>query len=213
MSDSYFAAIMAPQSVRDKFAPLAGVMPKDWQIKNPDNYHFSLAYLQDLNGRRPSDLSDIFKRAANQFQKDAEQAYIPLGMEGLSYFTNHTPPAKARKWKDIPKHILYARPSHDAANDMITLHNKIISLLRKHGYPFGLTQINPHMTLAKIPQDQTDAMEAFERKHGVLKSAMEPVRSFGLYRTIPGETAEQLRKSGRMEPPKYELIEEFALDI
>jgi 2'-5' RNA ligase len=213
MTGAVFAAIMAPETIRITYGALAKKMPPNWEIKNPANYHFSLAYLDQLtNPDKLETASNLLKKAVQKFRDTSGQDHIALGMDGLSYFINHSQPTKRKKTNETP-HVFFGRPSHEASNDIISLHNKIIGVLRAHGFPFGRLQINPHMTIAKVPQSDLDVMEAFERVHGALAMPPQPVRTFGLYRNTQTETAAALRKSGQIEPPKYELLEEFDLGL
>lgn len=217
MQSGAFLAIMIPPPVRDIFAAKSALMPRSWDIKHPENLHISVLYQNDLDIGDTCELArrrELTSKGIQKFRLIENTDRIVLTFPGFGYYTNHEDPKKGRPHFRTESHNLHVAVDQAANNQIKFLHSCIIPFFRANGAKFGLTKIDPHVTVARVPKDEVDLMFDFGRAHSSDIAAIPPleITHLGLYRNTSNQSIRELREAGEQEGPKYELIEEYPLE-
>jgi 2'-5' RNA ligase len=125
---------------------------------------------------------------------------------GLAYFLRD-PHARSR----TAQNVLWARPDHAADNQMRSLHYKISRALADNHLDYGIKDITPHLTVAKVPANDNRLIEAFAAAHdGQGVTAPWRCDRFGVYETLDrADPRHPANNGGR--GTRYVRVAEFIL--
>lgn len=168
----FFVAVMPPAAVTAGMTGLRGLGPAAWDWKGHEDYHISLAF--------PGMLGEAQLARLLAAMATVRHAPFDVQFTGLAYFLRD-PHARSR----TAQNVLWARPDHAADNQMRSLHYKISRVLADHHLEYGLKDITPHLTVAKVPANDNRLIEAFAAAHdGHGATGAWRCDRFGVYETL-----------------------------
>lgn len=194
----FFIAVMPPPGVTAPLTALRGRGPADWDWKGHGDFHISLAFPGVLDDRRLAQLIAVLDNVRHE----------PFTAEfsGLAYFLKD-PHARSR----AAQNVLWARPAHGADNQLRSLHYKIAHALKDAKFEYGISDITPHLTVAKVPANDNSLVEKFAAAHDAhgVTGGWHCDR-FGLYETIPRTDPRHPANNGG-QGTRYIRVAEFIL--
>lgn len=163
-----FAAISPPDEWRDRLAALQAGLP-DGRLTRWENLHLSLAFFDEVDGRRAEDLHAALGAVS--------APAFDLWLDGTAAFGG----AKPR--------LLYAAARRDPA--LMHLRDKVAQAARGAGVALGAERYAPHVTLKRLkPGEMTHGRIArwLEAGAGFLAGPAR-VTAFSLFRSTLGRAA------------------------
>lgn len=122
-----FTGIEVPTATRDALAMLRGGFPGARWI-DAENYHLTLRFIGDIDGRTASDIAEILPRVRPR--------EISIAIEGLASFGGRRP------------HAIIAKIA--PTRDLTDLHAEHERLMRRLGLSPETRRFTPHITLARL---------------------------------------------------------------
>lgn len=194
----FFIAVMPPPAITGPIAGLQHKGPADWDWKLHGDYHISLALPGMLTDRQLTRMI----AALQTVRHDPFEAHF----SGLAYFLKD-PHARSR----AAQNVLWARPDHATDRHMRSLHHKIARALANDNFSYGINDITPHLTVAKVPANDNSLIEAFAAAHdaqGV--TARWTCDRFGLYETLDKSDPDHPAQNGG-RGSRYRHVADFIL--
>lgn len=151
----FFIAVFPPDRITGGIDRLRRKGPPEWDWKHGSDFHISLAF--------PGRLGESEFKKLQQALREFEFPPFVLSFKGMGVFAREPEDSHSRK------HVLWARPEAEADNALRALHKKLSHFLSKRGFPYGLREITPHLTVAKA-EGPPDLMEQFAAAHAGLKT-------------------------------------------
>jgi 2'-5' RNA ligase len=152
-------ALVLPEDVKDTIAAITGGLPgADWT--EPGQYHLTLRFLGEVDGPAFADLREGLSALS------ARSFYLTL--RGLGVFPLRGDPE-----------TLWVGAERSEA--LISLRNKIESLVVRRGQPPEGRKFHPHVTLARVRSSRPDWVGAYVAGHSLFSAADIPVQSFALF--------------------------------
>lgn len=194
----FFIAVMPPAEMTASIAGLQTQGPDLWDWKSPEDYHVSLAL--------PGVLGEAQAQRLIAALQTVRHAPFELQFSGLAFFLKD-PHARSR----VAQNVLWARPDHAADKQMRSLHNKIVRALADNNFSYGIYDITPHLTVAKVPANDNSLIEAFAHAHDTA-GVTEVWRCdrFGLYETLERSDPRHPSQNGG-RGSRYRRVAEFTL--
>lgn len=194
----FFVAVMPPAPTTTPMTTLRGKGPAGWDWKGQEDYHISLAFPGMLNDAQ---LIRLLAALAS-VQHDSFDAQFT----GLAYFLRD-PHARSR----TAQNVLWARPDHTTDNQLRSLHFKIARVLAENHLDYGIKDITPHLTLAKVPANDNHLIESFAAAHdGHGVTPLWRCDRFGVYETLDrSDPRHPANNAGR--GTRYVRVAEFTL--
>lgn len=194
----FFIAVMPPPATTAAITQLRGQGPAAWDWKGHDDFHISLAFPGLLN---EAQLTRLLTALAT-VQHDAFDAQFT----GLAYFLRD-PHARGR----VGVNVLWARPDHTADNQLRSLHYKIAKALADNHLDYGIKDITPHLTVAKVPANDNSLIQAFAAAHdGLGVTGVWRCDRFGVYETLERTDPRHPANNGG-RGTRYVRVAEFML--
>lgn len=193
----FFVAVMPPQSQTEAIDKLRHYGPANWDWKRHGDYHVSLALPGMLDTGQVGRLIKALR--------EVEQEPFTLRFDGLGYFLKD--PFKRSRGA---QNVLWARPAATGDNALRSLHNRIAETLKRHKFSHGISDITPHLTVAKVPGHENSLIEQFAAAHAGTMTPTWHCDRFGLYETLPSaDPRHPDQNQGRGS--RYVKIAEFTL--
>jgi 2'-5' RNA ligase len=175
-----FCALELPASVRGRLIALGGGLPGARWVPE-ENFHVTLRFIGEVG---EASFDDIVAALST-----VTVAAFDLAVAGMGHFERKRRPTML--WAGV-----------DANDNLLQLHDRIESALRRAGFPSEERRYEPHVTLARF--DGTASAErvaAFLRANSLFRAAPFRVERFVLFSSVLG-------RSG----PTYRPEAEFPLD-
>lgn len=194
----FFVAVMPPDGATLDMTALRAKGPSHWDWKGQDDYHISLAFPGLLN---ETQLARLLTALATVRHEPFDAQFT-----GLAYFLRD-PHARNR----TAQNVLWARPDHAADNQLRSLHFKIARALASHHLDFGIKDITPHLTVAKVPANDNSLIESFAAAHDAHAVTNKwRCDRFGVYETLDkSDPRHPAHNGGR--GTRYVRVAEFML--
>ena len=194
----FFVAVMPPADATVDMTVLRAKGPSHWDWKGHDDYHISLAF-PGLLGE--AQLARLLAALATVQHEPFDAQFT-----GLAYFLRD-PHARNR----TAQNVLWARPDHMADNQLRSLHFKIAYALAAHHLDFGIKDITPHLTVAKVPANDNSLIESFAAAHdGHGVTGTWRCDRFGVYETLDKSDPRHPAQNGG-RGTRYVRVAEFML--
>ena len=154
-----FVALALPESVRLRLSEIAGGLPgADWV--EADQYHLTLRFLGEVDAAALADLREgLSSVSARSFH---------LSLRGLGVFPLRGDPETL--WVGA-----------DRGEGLLSLRNKVESLVVRRGQPPESRKFHPHVTLARVRGSRPDWVGAYVAGHSLFSAPDIPVQSFALF--------------------------------
>jgi|GEM_PF-1357577 len=195
----FFIAVCPPDHVcQDLNNKLNNARPSDpdWEWKQPENYHISLAFPGPLDDKNLQELKRILSRV--------NMPSFDMKLEGMGVFM------RSQNSKQNNTHVVWARPDNKCDNALRRLHYKIANLISKSGFKYGKRDVTPHITIVKTPVLQGQKTHDYLNANHDVSSDEWHCDSFGLYETIRGSDPDHPRNNNG-QGSKYRKVESFQL--
>ena len=194
----FFVAVMPPPGTTVAITDLRGKGPAEWDWKGQEDFHISLAFPGMLG---EGQLSRLLTALANVRHEPFDAQFT-----GLAYFLRD-PHARSR----TAQNVLWARPDHAADNQLRSLHYKISRALADNQLDYGIKDITPHLTVAKVPANDNSLIESFAAAHnGHAVTPSWRCDRFGVYETLDrADPRHPANNGGR--GTRYVRVAEFIL--
>jgi RNA 2',3'-cyclic 3'-phosphodiesterase len=154
-----FVAVDLPEAAKDRLAAITGGLPgADWV--EPDQYHLTLRFLGKVDGPAFADLREGLSALS------ARSFYLDL--RGLGVFP----------LRGDPETLWVGAARNDA---LLSLRNKVESLVVRRGQPPESRKFHPHVTLARVRGSRPDWVGAYVAGHSLFSAPEIPVQSFTLF--------------------------------
>lgn len=194
--ESYFITVFPPEGISQHYAHLPRHHP-DWRWCYPQHYHVSLAYCGCLTEREVKKIKTLLEDMRNF-------TAFYTSFRGLDIF-----PVK-KHFKSHRQGVLYAIPDGHGDAQLSSLSKHIKTILRRAKFRTGRSDATMHMTLARMPKDDTHLAQKFARAHNHIATGKFLVDSFALVRTLPPSHADHpVNNNG--EGSKYITYQRFPL--
>jgi 2'-5' RNA ligase len=154
-----FIALALPEDAKDALASIAGNIPgADWV--ESEQYHLTLRFLGDVE-------HGSFKDLLTGLEGVSARAFH-LALRGVGVFPLRGDPE-----------TLWAGVERNEA--LLSLRNKIESLVVRRGQPPESRKFHPHVTLARVRESRPEWVGAYVAGHSLFSLPEVAVQSFGLY--------------------------------
>jgi 2'-5' RNA ligase len=187
----FFIAAMPPTNIQDITAKIREKGPDHWKWQHPHDYHISIAFPGELTEEQVEKLIKILKQI--------DFSAFDVQVKGLKAFNRSGHPQKA-------PHVLWAGLNASGDAHFRELHKRVSQILNDHGFNSGRRDMEPHITLAKVPNNEMDAMLDIIRKEDGLTSETWRCEELILF-----ETRARNRDHMANDPSPYLEVERFRL--
>lgn len=174
-----FVALDMPEDVQDKLAEMARDLPgADWV--SSDQYHLTLRFLGDVD-------KEMFLTVREGLGGLLARSFY-LSLRGVGLFPLRGEPETL--WAGVPK-----------TDALMSLRNKVESILVRKGIPPETRKFFPHVTLAKVRDSMEDYVGRYVMDHSLFAIQEIPVKGFSLYssRLTPEGAIHTLEESYPLE--------------
>lgn len=167
-----FCALELPSGLRDRLIALGGGLPGARWVPE-ENLHVTLRFI----GEVPESSFDDIAAALS----GVHAAAFDLTVAGVGHFEQSRRPT-----------TLWARV--ERSNEMIQLHDRIESALRRAGINGGDRHFQPHITLARLDRDiARDRVAAFLGTNSLFRAAPFRIEHFTLFSSVLGRSGPTYR--------------------
>ncbi len=164
-----FIAIDLPEPVKERLEDLcSGVQGARWTRDR--QFHVTLAFLGEVTGPIAS--------AVNEGLHGVRSDPFPLNLAGVGHF----PP------RGTPK-VLWV--GVDGGEELLTLHERVKSRLKRLGVPLEERRYAPHVTLARLVQPPLPELLQYMEGHMGFRAGPLPVTDFQLFSSVQGRGGAQ----------------------
>lgn len=188
---TFFIAAAPPPQIQKAIEKLRHKGPNNWRWQHPEDYHISLAF----PGVQTDEGLERIKKALSKLK------FIPfnVSVKGLKSFNRSGHPQK-------PPHVLWAGLNASGDAHLRELHKRICKVLADEGLPHGRIDMEPHITIAKVPNEDIQQLLDIIREHDDLESEEWFCDEIVLYQTLA-----KSRPADQGHPDPYIELARFKL--
>ncbi len=156
LTRTFFIAAAPPKHIQDVLEKIRHQDPANWRWQHPEDYHISMAFPGKQDEAGLEKIKDALSKL--KFQP------FKVAVHGLKSFNRSGHPQEA-------PHVLWAGLNASGDAHFRELHKRLCAELEKSGIPFGKRDQEPHITVAKVPNNDIDGLLKIIRDNDDLSSA------------------------------------------
>jgi 2'-5' RNA ligase len=192
-----FIAVAIPKDISRQLHRIQEAVEKKpeaahWRWQHQDDYHISIAF----PGHQGPDGLKKVKKALSRVNFPSFEMYV----QGMRCFNRSGHPHK------VP-HVLWAGLNPAADAYLKELASVIHTELRKEGIPYGRDGLEPHITLAKVHNEDMPLLLDVIHRHDKFQSTSWNCDEITLY-----ESFNKSRMGNKNQPHPYKIIKTYKLN-